>query len=112
MIARLLALTLLVSVNMAAAEDSQLPVGVQSALNVRNVPHESLSIYVEDLDAKETLLQWHADVPIRNHFGARSSTLRTWLTVAGACRQGLVARARFWSDGPFGRAGVAAPGRE
>ncbi len=63
MIERLVLLLLFALVNVASAADSQLPAGVQSALNVRNVPHDTLSIYVEDLDASETLLQWQADVP-------------------------------------------------
>ena len=63
MIARLIVLILLVATSLANAEDSPLPAGVQSALNVRNVPHDTLSIYIEDLDTGETLLRWQEDVP-------------------------------------------------
>ena len=63
MIARLVLLLLFAMVHAASAADSPLPAGVQSALNVRNVPHDTLSIYVEDLDASETFLEWQADVP-------------------------------------------------
>ena len=47
----------------AGANEAELPFGVQSALNVRNVPNDTLSIYVEDLDTGETLLQWQDQVP-------------------------------------------------
>ena len=53
-------LTLVASVALAA--DSALPAGVQSALNVRNVPYDTLSIYVEDLDSGATVLQWRDQV--------------------------------------------------
>jgi len=39
-----------------------LPVPVQNALNYRQVPHDTLSIYVEDLESGEVLLQWHHGV--------------------------------------------------
>ncbi len=42
----------------AQAADSELPLGVQSVLKLRQVPYESLSIYVEDVDTGETVLQW------------------------------------------------------
>lgn len=47
----------------AGAAEVELPVGVQSALNLRNVPQDTLSIYVEDLDSGEPLLQWQDQVP-------------------------------------------------
>jgi D-alanyl-D-alanine carboxypeptidase/D-alanyl-D-alanine-endopeptidase (penicillin-binding protein 4) len=40
-----------------------LPLPVQSTLNLRKLPHDTLSIHVADLDSGETLLQWHDDVP-------------------------------------------------
>ena len=43
--------------------DDVLPLPVQSTLNLRNLPHDTLSIHVEDLDSGEVLLQWHDDVP-------------------------------------------------
>jgi D-alanyl-D-alanine carboxypeptidase/D-alanyl-D-alanine-endopeptidase (penicillin-binding protein 4) len=36
---------------------------VRSALNVRDVPHDSLSIHVEDVDTGEVVLQWLAGEP-------------------------------------------------
>jgi len=45
------------------ATDTDLPPGVQSALNARNVPHESLSVYVSDVDTGEVVLEWLDDEP-------------------------------------------------
>jgi D-alanyl-D-alanine carboxypeptidase/D-alanyl-D-alanine-endopeptidase (penicillin-binding protein 4) len=47
----------------AYADDTSLPAGVRSALDVRQLPHESLSVYVEDVDSGEITLQWLADEP-------------------------------------------------
>lgn len=56
-------LMLCIPVSVLAAEDTTLPATVQSAMNVRNIPLDSLSIYVEDLETGETLLRWLTDVP-------------------------------------------------
>jgi D-alanyl-D-alanine carboxypeptidase/D-alanyl-D-alanine-endopeptidase (penicillin-binding protein 4) len=45
------------------AADNDLPLRVQSALNARNVPHESLSLYISDLETGETVLEWLGDKP-------------------------------------------------
>lgn len=42
----------------AYAADAELPAGIQSALDVRQVPHNSLSVYVQDVDTGEPVLQW------------------------------------------------------
>jgi D-alanyl-D-alanine carboxypeptidase/D-alanyl-D-alanine-endopeptidase (penicillin-binding protein 4) len=47
----------------ASADSPSLPAGVRSALNVRDVPHDSLSIHVEDVDTGEVVLQWLAGEP-------------------------------------------------
>jgi D-alanyl-D-alanine carboxypeptidase/D-alanyl-D-alanine-endopeptidase (penicillin-binding protein 4) len=47
----------------AHADSLPLPAGVRSALNVRDVPHDSLSIHVEDVDTGEVVLQWLAGEP-------------------------------------------------
>ena len=47
----------------AFADGSPLPAGVRSALNVRDVPYDSLSIHVEDVDTGEVVLQWLAEEP-------------------------------------------------
>ena len=46
------------------AEDT-LPVSLQSALNYRDVPHDSLSVYVENLETGEVMLRWN-DAELRN----------------------------------------------
>jgi D-alanyl-D-alanine carboxypeptidase/D-alanyl-D-alanine-endopeptidase (penicillin-binding protein 4) len=46
----------------AALSEDTLPVSVQSALNHRQVPDESLSIYIEDLESGEVLLRWQDGV--------------------------------------------------
>ena len=63
MIARLVAFLLLLAAAGAHAEQHSLPAGVRSALDVRNVPNDTLSIHVEDLETGETLLQWQDAVP-------------------------------------------------
>ncbi|MGI9223357.1 MAG: D-alanyl-D-alanine carboxypeptidase/D-alanyl-D-alanine endopeptidase [Woeseiaceae bacterium] len=45
-----------------AAED-ELPAPVQRVLDIRKVPHDSLSIHVRDADSGEVVLNWHDDVP-------------------------------------------------
>ena len=44
------------------AEDQDLPQGVRSILNIRQVPDESLSIFVQDLDSGEVILRWNDQV--------------------------------------------------
>lgn len=56
------AVILALAATATAATDSELPAGVKSALHVRNVPHDTLSIYVEDLDTGDTVLQWRDEV--------------------------------------------------
>ncbi len=57
----LLALLLFVAPLFAAEED--LPLGVRSLLKLRQLPADSLSIYVEDIDSGEVVLEWLADEP-------------------------------------------------
>ncbi len=47
----------------AMAEVDPLPAGVRSALNVRSLPAESLSISVLDVDSGESLINWQSDKP-------------------------------------------------
>ncbi len=47
----------------AFADDDKLPASIRSALQVRNLPADSLSIYVEDLQTGEVLLRWRDDEP-------------------------------------------------
>lgn len=46
----------------AIAADAELPLGVQAALNIRQVPDDSLSVYVQDLDSGEVVLRWNETV--------------------------------------------------
>ncbi len=57
-----LAALLLAGLPTFAAQDD-LPVGVRALLNLRQVPAESLSIYVEDVESGEVVLDWMADEP-------------------------------------------------
>lgn len=58
-----LALAALVLLAAAAAAAEQLPKSVRAALAYRNLPAESLSLYVEKLGTAEPVLAWNADVP-------------------------------------------------
>jgi len=46
-----------------SAEEDALPAGVRSVLDVRGVPDDTLSIYVEDLETGDAVLEWFADEP-------------------------------------------------
>ncbi len=59
---RTLGFLLLFATAVQAAE-TELPVGVRSALNARNVAHESLSVFVADLETGEAVLEWRSDEP-------------------------------------------------
>ena len=45
------------------ASQEELPIPVQSALNHRQLPHDTLSLYVADLDSGEPVLRWQDSVP-------------------------------------------------
>ncbi len=62
----------------ADAADDTLPLRVQSALNTRNVPHETLSISVVDINSGESVLEWRPDEP-RNP----ASTIKLLTTLVG-----------------------------
>ena len=47
----------------AAAPEPALPVPVQSALNYRQLPHDTLSIYIADLESGDTVLRWNDNTP-------------------------------------------------
>ena len=47
----------------AIASDDLLPASVRSALQVRHVPDDSLSIYIEDVESGEVVLSWLPDEP-------------------------------------------------
>ena len=60
---RLAALAALFAIAATAAAADQLPKSVRAALAYRNLPAESLSLYVEKLGTGEPLLAWNADEP-------------------------------------------------
>ena len=47
----------------AFAQEEFLPAGVRNILDVRQVPDDTLSIYVEDLDSGDAVLEWFPDEP-------------------------------------------------
>jgi serine-type D-Ala-D-Ala carboxypeptidase/endopeptidase (penicillin-binding protein 4) len=58
----LASLMLLWTVAIHAAE-AELPLRVQSAMNTRNLPYETLSVYVADVETGEAILEWNGDEP-------------------------------------------------
>jgi len=60
-----LSFVLLISIGVAHAAEPALPDSVQAALNVRQVPDDSLSVLVQDLDSGEIILNWNEEV-VRN----------------------------------------------
>ena len=65
-------------ISIAVAEQSELPQPVRHILDIRKVPHDSLSIYVQDVDSGEVVLSWKDDVP-RNP----ASTMKLLTTLVG-----------------------------
>ena len=59
----LAALFLACFVSGAFASEPELPVGVRSVLNLRQVPYDTLSVHVEDVETGETVLEWLAGEP-------------------------------------------------
>ena len=56
-------LSLLLAASPLFAADAELPIPVQSALDYRQLPHDTLSVFVEDLDSGESVLRWQEEVP-------------------------------------------------
>ena len=57
-------LTLLAVTPLAASvPESKLPLPVRSILNLRQVPDETLSVHIIDLDSGATVIDWNDDVP-------------------------------------------------
>ena len=69
--------TVLVLLAGAALAETTLPVSVQSTLNTRNVPHDSLSVSVVDVNSGKSVLQWQSEQP-RNP----ASTIKLVTTLA------------------------------
>ena len=66
----------LMSVTMA--QQAELPQPVRHILDIRKVPHDSLSVFVQDVDSGEIVLRWQDDVP-RNP----ASTMKLLTTLVG-----------------------------
>lgn len=58
-----LLMALLVCHGATQAAEEALPAGVRSALQVRQVPQESLSVHIEDVDTGEVVLTWLPEEP-------------------------------------------------
>jgi D-alanyl-D-alanine carboxypeptidase/D-alanyl-D-alanine-endopeptidase (penicillin-binding protein 4) len=71
------ALCMLVALPAAGAPADSLPANVQAALNKRNVPHDTLSVFAQDVDSGEVVLSWLEDTP-RNP----GSTIKLLTTLA------------------------------
>jgi D-alanyl-D-alanine carboxypeptidase/D-alanyl-D-alanine-endopeptidase (penicillin-binding protein 4) len=67
----------------ADAVESALPGAIIGALDVRSVPHDSLSVYVEDVETGEVVLDWLAERP-RNP----ASTIKLLTTLVALDRLG------------------------
>jgi D-alanyl-D-alanine carboxypeptidase/D-alanyl-D-alanine-endopeptidase (penicillin-binding protein 4) len=66
----------LMSVTMA--EQAELPQPVRHILDIRKVPHDSLSVFVQDVDSGEVVLRWQDEVS-RNP----ASTMKLLTTLVG-----------------------------
>ena len=71
----ILVATMVTSVHGAGDE---LPEPVSRILDIRKVPHDSLSVFVQDVESGEVVLEWHADEP-RNP----ASTMKLLTTLVG-----------------------------
>jgi len=58
----LASIMLLWAIGIHAAE-TELPLRVQSAMNTRNLPYETLSVYVADVETGEAILEWNGNEP-------------------------------------------------
>jgi D-alanyl-D-alanine carboxypeptidase/D-alanyl-D-alanine-endopeptidase (penicillin-binding protein 4) len=71
-------LLLIVWIPQANAVEPQLPEPVRHILDIRKVPHDSVSIFVRDVDSGEVVLRWQDGVP-RNP----ASTMKLLTTLVG-----------------------------
>jgi D-alanyl-D-alanine carboxypeptidase/D-alanyl-D-alanine-endopeptidase (penicillin-binding protein 4) len=61
-----IALILLIAASLplaGAADNDELPVGVRSALNIRQVPEDTLSVHIADVETGEVVLEYMAATP-------------------------------------------------
>ena len=88
-------LLVLVVLFATAANAAELPVKVQSALNLRKLPHDAASFYVLDIESGEVLLDWHGEQP-RNP----ASTIKLLTTLVALDELGPAYR---WRTGVYAR---------
>ena len=69
---------LLACIPLSDAGGRQLPESLQRILDIRRVPHDSVSIHVRDVDSGEVVLRWEDDVQ-RNP----ASTMKLVTTLVG-----------------------------
>jgi D-alanyl-D-alanine carboxypeptidase/D-alanyl-D-alanine-endopeptidase (penicillin-binding protein 4) len=86
---KFIAACLLLSSSVLLAAEAQLPVGVQRALQVRQIPADTLSVFVADVETGETILEWRGDEP-RNP----ASTMKLLTTLVALDRLGPAYRWR------------------
>ncbi len=60
---RILSALILLAMSASPDAETELPSGVQSALELRQIPSETLSIHVADVETGETVLDWRGDEP-------------------------------------------------
>ncbi len=60
---RILSALILLALSASPDAETELPSGVQSALELRQIPSETLSIHVADVETGETVLDWRGDEP-------------------------------------------------
>ena len=81
------------AVSITMAEPTELPQPVSNILDIRRVPHDSLSVFVQDVDSGEVVLRWQDDVP-RNP----ASTMKLLTTLVGL---DLLGSAYKWTTDVF-----------
>ena len=54
---------MILALSPAMAAESELPVGVRAVLELRQVPDESLSVWIQDVESGEVVLDWLATEP-------------------------------------------------
>ena len=87
----LLALLSIWPLHLDAAEQ-ELPAPVRNILNLRQIPHDTLSVHIADLDNGETVLGWHDEVS-RNP----ASTMKLVTTLVALDVLGLLLIRHRWN---------------
>ncbi len=83
----------IVAVTGLQAAEPELPLPVRTSLDIRQLPHDSLSVFVQDLDSGEVILKWNEQVA-RNP----GSTIKLLTTLAAL---DLLGPAHTWTTDVF-----------